>query len=456
MNCQNLIFKFLTLINNNGNQEKYWIDLLFEIEKENYIFDFIIFIQNQLTISNNELLYDIIDFLVDFSSEKTVKLISKDNFLNTFISRLRKNARTSINLQKKIIFLIQKWGIKNKNYPNFKHKYDFLKKNGIVFPRIDFKLMTYDKYINVNSFKNNYNRKINQNKTNGDNLTFNNVNLGSENKKYNIIQYGNPYLNNSNNNQNINNDIIYNENTKNPIYLNNMSSINNNLSNSLLENPENIKNIWREKIRKYNEYINEGKYSSNFNNLKEGINELKDNISPMGNLIIQFSMMNNNEARHNMVNLRNDMEQTIYRYENLIRNNNVEPFYSSFDGNSKRYQINNPNIYSNNYNISDNSLKKNKIDVIKNGLYNFGSLIKEKSINGYEFVKEKIKGEDKNEKIENSDNNQKNNTPFNSYSTYNVNNNENEKKSIFSTVKVGLSKVGNSISNTFKKLENKK
>ena len=68
-------------------------------------------------------------------------------------------------------------------------------------------------------------------------------------------------------------------------------------------------------------------FSSNFNNLKEGINELKDNISPMGNLIIQFSMMNNNEARHNMVNLRNDMEQTIYRYENLIRNNNVEPFY---------------------------------------------------------------------------------------------------------------------------------
>ena len=198
----------------------------------------------------------------------------------------------------------------------------------------------------------------------------------------------------------------------------------------------------------------------NFNNLKEGINELRDNISPMENLIIQFSMMNNNEARHIMVNLRNDMEQTIYRYENLIRNNNVEPFYSSFDGNLKRYQINNPNIYSNNYNISDNSLKKNKIDVIKNGLYNFGCLIKEKSINGYEFVKEKIKGEDKNEKIENSDNNnQKNNqynTHFNSYSTYNVNSNENEKKSIFNTVKVGLSKVGNSISNTFKKIENKK
>ena len=87
-------------------------------------------------------------------------------------------------------------------------------------------------------------------------------------------------------------------------------------------------------------------------------------------------------------------------------------------------------------------------------------MIKEKSINGYEFVKEKIKGEDKNEKIENSDNNnQKNNqynTHFNSYSTYNVNSNENEKKSIFNTVKVGLSKVGNSISNTFKKIENKK
>ena len=448
MNCQNLIFKFLTLINNNGNQEKYWIDLLFEIEKENYIFDFIIFIQNQLTISNNELLYDIIDFLVDFSSEKTVKLISKDNFLNTFISRLRKNAGTSINLQKKIIFLIQKWGIKNKNYPNFKIKYDFLKKNGIVFPRIDFKLMTYDKYINVNSFKNNYNRKINQNKTNGCNLTFNNVNIGNENKKYNIIQYGNPYLNNSNNNQNIYNDIIYNENTKDPIYLNNMSSINNNLSKSLLENPENIKNIWREKIRIYNEYIDEGKYSLNSDKMKEGIYELMENISPMENLIIQYSMINNHLGRHYIVNIRNDMEQTIYRYENLMRNNNVEPFFSSFDGNMKKYNINNPNIYNNNNN---NSLKKSKIEMIKNGIYNFGNLIKEKSINGYEFVKEQINKEEKNEIIENYYYNQ--NEQAQKLGQYNLvfnksNNNGNE--NVFNSVKKGLSKIGNSISKAFK------
>ena len=448
MNCQNLNFKFLTLIKNNGNQEKYWIDLLFEIEKENYIFDFIIFLQKQLTISNNELLYDIIDFLVDFSSEKTIILISKDNFLNTFISLLRKNARTSINLQKKILFLIQKWGIKNKNYPNFKIKYDFLKKNGIVFPRIDFKLMTYDKYINVNSFKNNYNRKINQNKTNGDNLTFNNVNLGSENKKYNIIQYGNPYLNNSNNNQNIYNDIIYNENTKDPIYLNNMSSINNNLSKSLLENPENIKNIWREKIRIYNEYIDEGKYSLNSDKMKEGINELMENISPMENLIIQYSMINNHLGRHYIVNIRNDMEQTIYRYENLMRNNDVEPFFSSFDGNLKRYNINNPNIYNNNNN---NSLKKSKIEMIKNGIYNFGNLIKEKSINGYEFVKEQINKEEKNEIIENYYYNQ--NEQAQKLGQYNLvfnksNNNGNE--NVFNSVKKGLSKIGNSISKAFK------
>ena len=450
MNCQNLIFKFLTLINNNGNQEKYWIDLLFEIEKENYIFDFIIFLQNQLTISNNELLYDIIDFLVDFSSEKTIILISKDNFLNTFISLLRKNARTSINLQKKILFLIQKWGIKNKNYPNFKIKYDFLKKNGIVFPRVDFKLMTYDKYIDVNSFKNNYNRKINQNKTNGCNLTFNNVNIGNENKKYNIIQYGNPYLNNNNNNQNINNDIIYNENTKNPIYLNNMSSINNNLSNCLLENPENIKNIWREKIRIYNEYIDEGKYSLNSDKMKEGINELMENISPMENLIVQYSMINNHLGRHYIVNIRNDMEQTIYRYENLMRNNDVEPFFSSFDGNLKRYNINNPNIYKNNNN---NSLKKRKIEIIKNGIYNFGNLIKEKSINGYEFVKEQINKEEKNEIIENYYYNQ--NEQAQKLGHYNPvfnksNNNVNENGNIFNSVKKGLSKIGNSISKAFK------
>ena len=456
MSCQDIINKFVTLIINEGCQEYYWIDLLTEIETNNNTFEVILFIQNELQNSYKEILYDVIDFLVDFCSEKTVKLISQDNFLNTFLFRLRKDVETSINLQKKILYLIQKWGItKNSKYPNFTIKYDYLKKNGIVFPNTDFKLKTYNKYINVNSFKSHYYQNLNQNNSNhnflnnqmnNNEILFNDFNLGNNN---NFFQYENNNTNSNNNN-----------NDKNQYLNNNKNSNNYNLNSNLLDNPEQIKNIWREKIRKYNEYINEGKYSLNFNNLKEGINELRDNISPMENLIIQFSMMNNNEARHNMVNLRNDMEQTIYRYENLIRNNNVEPFYSSFDGNSKRYQINNPNIYSNNYNISDNSLKKNKIDVIKNGLYNFGCLIKEKSINGYEFVKEKIKGEDKNEKIENSDNNnQKNNqynTHFNSYSTYNVNSNENEKKSIFCTVKSGLSKVGNSISNTFKKIENKK
>ena len=182
--------------------------------------------------------------------------------------------------------------------------------------------------------------------------------------------------------------------------------------------------------------------------MKEGINELIENISPMENLIIQYSMINNHLGRHYIVNIRNDMEQTIYRYENLMRNNNVEPFFSSFDGNMKKYNINNPNIYNNNNN---NSLKKSKIEMIKNGIYNFGNLIKEKSINGYEFVKEQINKEEKNEIIENYYYNQ--NEQAQKLGQYNLvfnksNNNGNE--NVFNSVKKGLSKIGNSISKAFK------
>ena len=156
MSCQNSIFSFTNLLLNGGKDEKDWITLLKDIESEEDTTEFIKNIQNDITTnSNNELFFDIIDFIVDNCSDKTIKLIAEDNFLYDFISPLKNNV--IVQVQMKIIYLIQKWSNKV-NYPNFKAKYEFLKSNGIVFPQSDFKMDTYNKYvknpININQNNN--------------------------------------------------------------------------------------------------------------------------------------------------------------------------------------------------------------------------------------------------------------------------------------------------------------
>ena len=95
--------------------------------------------------------------------------------------------------------------------------------------------------------------------------------------------------------------------------------------------------------------------------------------------------------------------------------------------------------------------------VIKNSLYNLGSKIKEKGINGYDYLKGKINKDKQNSSFEDTYYNNTFQNNFNTYGTYRVNDdkfNENENKGILNNVKEGLSKVGNKISNVFKKKNN--
>ena len=39
---------------------------------------------------------------------------------------------------------------------------------------------------------------------------------------------------------------------------------------------------------------------------------------------------------NDLINIRNDIEQTLFRYENLNNWNQIEHFISSFDGNNKQ------------------------------------------------------------------------------------------------------------------------
>ena len=268
-------------------------------------------------------------------------------------------------------------------------------------PRINF---SYNEIFNDNTFGNDNNNNFNNN-------NFNNNNSFGSNYMNNNNNFGSNYMNNNNNNFSTENDFS--------------------------NNPDLIKRKWQDKIATYNNYINQGKFTYNSEKLKEGINELIGNLSSIEDLIAKFSMMNNNQARHDMVNIKNDMQQTIFRYDCLMKNKRVEPFFSAFDGNSRSYEYN-PNTFYNGsayvpYNNYEEVKKVSTVEKIKKSIINIGNAIKEKSLDGYDYIKEKITGEEsdrRNPDIENqyysfNVGKNKNYGPQNTYSTYNANNNNN-------------------------------
>ena len=212
---------------------------------------------------------------------------------------------------------------------------------------------------------------------------------------------------------------------------------NNNNYFSNEDDPEVIKRNWQEKITRYNSYINQGKFTYNSDKLKEGINEIIDNLSKMEDLITKFSMMNNNQARHDMVNIRNDMEQTLFRYDNLMKDKKVEPFVSAFNGNNRRYEYNPNKFYTGSSYVPYNNYEEVKpvstVDKIKQGIFTIGNAIKEKSLDGYDYIKEKITGEESNRRNPEIDaqyysynvGKNKNYGQQNTYGSYTTNNNNN-------------------------------
>ena len=292
-------------------------------------------------------------------------------------------------------------------------------------PRIN---LSYNEIFNDNTFGND-NNNFNNNNFN------NNNNFGSNYMGGNNNNFGSNYMGGNNNNFGSN---YMGGNNNNNFGSNYMGGNNNNFGSNgddILNNPDFIKRSWQEKISRYNDYINQGKFTYNSEKLKEGINEIIDNLSSIEGFITKFSLMNNNQARHDMVNIRNDMEQTLFRYNNLMKDKKVEPFVSAFDGNTRRYEYNPDKFYSGSNYIPYNNYEEVKtvstVDKIKKGIINIGHVIKEKSLDGYDFIKEKITGEESNRRnpeIENqyySYNVGKNKSygQQNTYSTYKTNDN---------------------------------
>jgi hypothetical protein len=389
MNNQEPTIIIKNILDNSFNKWN-WKQLfsIINISKDNSLL--IKYINNLLiTQQNNELILDIIDFIVNYGNNEIIKLISSNEFLISLINILQIENNSNIEIQKKVIYLIQKWAFnfQNSNFNSFNECYIYLKNNGIIFPPIEEKIETYCKYINDNELKNL-------------DITQNNIN-----DPFNIDGL-NPII------ENINFDK---EKTLSKIHsvfnlVNEASSKISDKSKILL-----VKEKWYEKIIYYNKIIDNVKNKNISIELQNGMIEFLRALDTIIPLINKYS--EEIEIEDILIKIRNDIEMTIFRYNQLENNQIPVPFFSAFDGNNRRYG----EIYYYNYNLNkpeiDNKNGKNKfLLALKSSLSNVGNRINQ-------FVNHTIKGDKKDNK--NSNNIQIHNNNLNH--SYNVSNNNYKK-----------------------------
>ena len=84
---------------------------------------------------NSLLALDFIDFCVDNGNISLWSQLNSKDFLSSLITNLK--TREDLEIQSKILFLIEKWAKKFYNYPelsNFQNVYGLLRKNNVQFP----------------------------------------------------------------------------------------------------------------------------------------------------------------------------------------------------------------------------------------------------------------------------------------------------------------------------------
>ena len=319
---------------------------------------------------------------------------------------------------------------------------------------------------NGNNYNNNHNNNENNNLLNMDQIqeqqskypTYPSQisNLTNINNLNNNIQMNNPYLtknktmdtpynqytnknnninnfqqiNNNNNNNHFNNNNNLNKNTtyNNSNYNNFNHNYNNNNNNFSLQSDYSLeakyyKRILGNKLLQLNKWINEGKYSFNSGKLKEGIQEILNEISHCNNMMREYQMKGDRKAFETIRNMKMDIEQTCARYEALMNDKKIDPFYSSFSGNTRQYYFDKNNMFGlkennitgignfdnyyrssglvgpSDYGYQDYEKEKEKTfgdklsdlgNDVKEGFVKFGTAVKNTAVSGYEFIKKKI------------------------------------------------------------------
>ena len=153
-----------TLFQNKGYPSQLWKTIL-EILNSNptEIINFVSIIKNKINDYNQQisiLALDLLDYTVDNGKMTLWIQISSKDFLSNLINILK--TREVIDIQLKILYLIEKWGKNFKKYnsqiPNFFYVYKSLKDNDVNFPNNY--SSSYEKYFREN---NNLNNNIHHN-----------------------------------------------------------------------------------------------------------------------------------------------------------------------------------------------------------------------------------------------------------------------------------------------------
>ena len=212
--------------------------------------------------------------------------------------------------------------------------------------------------------------------------------------------YNSNYSNSGQNNNSYNAYNSFNNNNNNYGFQqsNSFSYGNNNNYSSNMTDPNTLVEMWKQKVKTYNGYIEEGKFSYHTNKLKEGIKEILDSFPSIEKAINEC---NDNSNKRDLTYIKYDMEQTCHRYECLKNDKKVEPFISAFDGNNRRYSFNSANLFKEKQYIPYAYVEKeNPVlsglekfgNTIKDGACFVGQKIKDAAVGGYGYVKDKFDG----------------------------------------------------------------
>ena len=343
---------------------------------------------NNILVSqpNNEFTPDVIDFIIDFGNNDTIKLIASNDFLIALINLLQIDMNVDVQIQMKVIILIQKWAIKfqNSNFKSFNECYQYLINNGIVFPPKEQTIDTYNKYINPKDLVNYDNLNINEYQNNNyDPFNIDDLNPIIKMKSYDQqIPMEKVYKAFS-----INNDLEL-------FVINKNKPSNSDEMNKILM----IKEKWCEKIKNANNILDKEKDPQNLE-LQASMNELIQALDLILSLIKKYDKFR--DIHDILIQIRNDIEMTIYRYNLLESYQKVIPFYSAFDGNKQRYdQI----YHKNNQKKTNNNILNN----FKNGIFSMGRKFNDFVNNAF-----KSKEDSKNNNSYTANNYMKNNNLFN-------------------------------------------
>ena len=455
----NIINNLNNLYESNGRNKQAWEDLLISLYKSNTYLGLIYFFnQKIINCPANPITLDTIDFLIDYGSLNLIREISKIEFMQNVFNLLKRSSGSSPDVQKKGIYLTKKWNEKIKEYPDenfmgFTRNFVELNNMGITLPPQGFKIYTYEQYIT--QYEANIMKSKAENYPNSMNDNYNNFNNNFNNKIYK----NNNYLNNN----------IYNNNFENQPNLDNfynkVQSMNSNI------NPNNMNNEENNEINKnFSVFQNDDKRENPFNELND-----KNKVKFPNNFQHDFSdfkssenidnpnsennKINNNKIKdldsapfsssfQTPLNSKSNNQNNIYNNEfknNFNSNNNNDDYNYSFnynnDSNNNEYKNYNNNN-NNNHNKENNKYIKGMEKVggmMKKGIFSMGKAVKNSTVKGYNFIKNKVENKTKEEEIHNevwadymdnldsnSNFNQNNfNCKNNNYNNYNQGNNYN-------------------------------